>query len=725
VAYATSFGNKAEGKFKPDFVSKHQENLRKFDAISVREDYAVETAKTIFGVDATQVVDPVFLVSQYHYNELAGKAAINLEGRFLAVFYLDPDRKKKKIAMEIAAKLGLEKVIVIPNPDKGRARSRKLFSEDIFHILDEDSPENFLHALKQSTYVLTDSFHGTAFAVIFKKPFSSIYNTKRGVDRFVSLMNDLGFGDSRRIYKKHRLARILENPNISLSIDFTDAETHIEKEKSRSLKWLQKAMTAEKPENAGAGRNRGSVRIDCSKFSANNDAWKIETTNKSTKLSIRPGAAVKGNLVWCDLPDRLRNGEAYRLTLKWRVKSDLKRVNVHLRNPKTGKFVVIGSVSPTRKYSMFHSDTIDFVSPGRRYTQLMLGALHFTGDNAGVDISAIFLKPIAADAMVGSKPVPSEEKLSLLAEADKERFLGAYAKGMASRNVGNARALLMFHSHSLEKGLSRSDFRAGFGKVAVPGLAREMKKWLDGEGDTSDPFFQIAVAVLHSYFTRHKSLEVDVDYFWELFTPDIQRLIEKADDSHGGVISAELIRESTEEASERSFIDLVYARRSVREFNSSPVTPEEVERAVSIAIQAPSVCNRQPARVHLFEDRESILKALKLQGGYHGYEPPPKLLLVTSDLTAYVFPDERNQAYIDGGLFMMNLLLGLEHVGIGACSLNTAMSTERATSVRDILGIPESQVFISFIAIGHYDSNVLVPKSKRLSVDDILTQHKR
>ena len=243
VAYATSFGNRSVDKFKSEFVSKHRENLRKFDAISVREAYAIETAKSVFGVDATQVVDPVFLLSQDHYNELANKANIKIESSYLVVFFLDPNQNKKQVAMEIAAKLGLEKIVIIPNPAKGRPLCEELYPESIFEILSEDSPENFLHAYQKSTYVLTDSFHGTAFAVIFRKPFSSIYNTKRGADRFVNLMSDLGFNESRRLYEMDDATKIRQNPNVTLSIDFTTAEAHIEKEKTKSLKWLQAATS--------------------------------------------------------------------------------------------------------------------------------------------------------------------------------------------------------------------------------------------------------------------------------------------------------------------------------------------------------------------------------------------------------------------------------------------------------------------------------------------------
>lgn len=167
----------------------------------------------------------------------------------------------------------------------------------------------------------------------------------------------------------------------------------------------------------------------------------------------------------------------------------------------------------------------------------------------------------------------------------------------------------------------------------------------------------------------------------------------------------------------------MYGRRSVREFVNTPVQDDDIARAVLIAMQAPSVCNRQGPRVHQFDDPRVIKSVLAIQGGFSGYRMPPRLLLVTADLDAFLFAAERNQPFIDGGLFMMSLLLGLTHVGLGSCSLNTAMGTEKEQAIRKLIDIPEHEVFISFIAVGHYDSEVLVPRSKRTELSQVLTRH--
>lgn len=732
VAYATSFGNRGSDKFKPEFIERHAKELKKFKAISVRESYAIDTARDVFGVDATLVVDPVFLLPQKHYIDLAAKATVDPDGDYLAVFFLDPNPEKKAVAQAIADKLGLKKILVIPNPDGGREAAVSLFADDArTEIIANDTPENFLRSYQGASYVITDSFHGSAFAAIFEKPFSSIYNTHRGADRFKNLLNSLGFGESRRVLETDSFEKIYNNQNIALNIDFTKSRDYIESGRAFSMKWLKTALDSETSSSAAL---MPSERKDILNppFSSTNASWRITNGDASSQLSVVPGAAVRGNLTWCDLPQPLRKGGAYRLKVDWTPQTTSPAINLHVRNPNTGKFRVIGTVNIPKKSIGSRSDAVSFVIPEDGFTQFMLGALHFTGDAPGFEIRSLEVEEISASAVppprVKSKPSTAAgsfaEQAMTLAIKDQERIVRSNAKSRSSQGINGARARMMFHAHAIEKGLSRTNFRPGFGKIAVPGLAKEMNAWLAAGSDSNDSFLQSAAAVMQSYFKRHALLKCDVVEFRRLFTDASQKLIDDCTHQEGGVLPAAQIREVQREVgAQRSFIDVIYGRRSIRDFTSEPVLDEDIVRAVQIATQAPSVCNRQGARVHQFENPRIIKSVLDLQGGFGGYDMPPRLLLITSDLDAFLFATERNQPFVDGGLFMMALLLGLTQVGLGSCSLNTAMGIERENSIRKILDIPENEVFISFVAIGHFDPAVQVPRSKRVGVDQVLIRH--
>ncbi|WP_144276251.1 UDP-N-acetylmuramate dehydrogenase [Demequina sp. NBRC 110053] len=399
VAYATSFGNRGTDKFKAPFITKHAANLQKFKAISVRENYAIDTARDVFGAKATLVVDPVFLMSQEHYAELADTATVTPEGGHMAVFFLDPNPEKKAVALAIATKLGFEKILVIPNPDEGREAATSLFQGDSrVEVLAEDAPENFLRAYRDAGYVVTDSFHGTAFAAIFEKPFSSIYNTKRGADRFKNLLASLGFDDSRRVFETDGADKIAANENVSREIDFTKAREYIEKGRASSMEWLKTALDPDKKDSA-AVRPYQHFALRNPEFEASSDAWKVTRKSGAVRLRVARGGAVRGNLVWTELPQPLTKGSAYRLSIDWTPQSEASTVNLHLRNPATGTFRVIGSVDLSKGSGRSRQDSVLFSVQDAGYTQVALGAVHFPGRRGGADVRSIDIDEVPASAM--------------------------------------------------------------------------------------------------------------------------------------------------------------------------------------------------------------------------------------------------------------------------------------------------------------------------------------
>ncbi|GFH39803.1 2-succinyl-5-enolpyruvyl-6-hydroxy-3-cyclohexene-1-carboxylic-acid synthase [Lactococcus insecticola] len=247
IAYSTSFGDADNDKYKPAFVEKNSQNLKRFDALSVRENYAVKTAKDIFGVDAEQVLDPVFLIDKAEYEKLASEATTRIDGEYLLAFILDPSEKKKDVVKATAAKLGFEKVAVITDANvKQIAKAKEIFKEDIFEVIEEIKPENFLYAYQNAQYVVTDSFHGSVFSYIFRRPFSVFYNTTRGADRFINLMSLLGLEDSRRVYETNTADDINQNENVTLTIDYSKGEKQVAVETAKSQAWLEAAIDAPK-----------------------------------------------------------------------------------------------------------------------------------------------------------------------------------------------------------------------------------------------------------------------------------------------------------------------------------------------------------------------------------------------------------------------------------------------------------------------------------------------
>lgn len=273
IAYGTSIGNFNRNHFNSehfgsDFEKVEQQNLERFDSISMRETDGIEYMKSTLKIEAEKVVDPVFLLDPNEYWNLADQATVTFEGKYLLAFILDPDEGKKRNIEAVADKLGFDKIVVMTDANVERVQQVKLmFSEDRYDVIMDIKPENFLSAYKNSSYVVTDSFHGSCFAYISQKPFSVFYNTIRGTNRFINLMELLKLGDSRRIYSENTAEEINNNLNVSTEIDFTEGNKNLKIEAEKSYRWLIDALDRPKKEEktlpgAVLSENLSKLRTD-------------------------------------------------------------------------------------------------------------------------------------------------------------------------------------------------------------------------------------------------------------------------------------------------------------------------------------------------------------------------------------------------------------------------------------------------------------------------------
>ena len=248
ISYSSSFGS-AKHNPSESFVNTASRLLRRFDYLSVREDYAVDIAKRTYNVDAIEVIDAVFLLEQADYLSVAKHADYKFQDEFLFAFILNPTKEKRQQIEYIAKKLNLS---IICAPDAASAYHKSFY--EIFKGIKTLTPlsvENFIGAYSKAKYVVTDSFHGTCMSFIFRKPFSVYYNELRGIDRFISLMNILKL-ESRRIYESLDNEAILNDKNIECSIDWSAAEKNVDVLKHKSWQWLESAIS---------DRRRETIRI--------------------------------------------------------------------------------------------------------------------------------------------------------------------------------------------------------------------------------------------------------------------------------------------------------------------------------------------------------------------------------------------------------------------------------------------------------------------------------
>ena len=192
IAYAASFGVDW-WEYTPKQTKVCSKLAKMFDAISVREQSGVELCKEKLGVDATWVLDPTLLLKKEDYLPICNDIPFCAE-KYLAVYVLDENELVKSTYEDLAAARGL----II-----------KKFHADSKSTL--TVPE-WLAMFRDASYVITDSFHGTVFSIIFGKDFKCLYNKSRGSARFDSLLKlyESGKLDEMRTFSLNWLKKSLE-----------------------------------------------------------------------------------------------------------------------------------------------------------------------------------------------------------------------------------------------------------------------------------------------------------------------------------------------------------------------------------------------------------------------------------------------------------------------------------------------------------------------------------
>jgi nitroreductase len=178
-----------------------------------------------------------------------------------------------------------------------------------------------------------------------------------------------------------------------------------------------------------------------------------------------------------------------------------------------------------------------------------------------------------------------------------------------------------------------------------------------------------------------------------------------------------LTKSFIKENREASFPNLVKIRRSVRDFSSEKVKHEQILNSIELANNSPSVCNRASWKTYIIADINTINSLLILQGGISGYANNiSHLLLIVCDLNRFTGSQERNQPFIDGGLFSMSLMYSLTYFGIASCPLNVNLSLKNENLIRKTLDLPNNEVLIMFIATGSYTDTISVTNSPKESL---------
>ena len=275
----------------------------------------------------------------------------------------------------------------------------------------------------------------------------------------------------------------------------------------------------------------------------------------------------------------------------------------------------------------------------------------------------------------------------------------------------NCEAWLTKQYHIVEKGLAMPAPRKNFGVDKIRALVKVSEEYMARYGQTD--LLQTISSAMRTYLAANDGLS---NASPELHA-QIERLVSNV--SGNGKGGTKLVTPIVFP----EFEEFARSRSSIRAFNDNEVDNDLVAKAVDTAKYAPSVCNRQGWRVHLYAGKEEVSNLLSFQDGNGGFgQTVNKLLIVTADSRCFTNL-ESNQLFVDGGLFSMNLLLALHSMGVGSCCLNLCVPYTREKQIKHVGGIGEFERPIMMIGIGYYDANTRVASSWRKETYQILQVH--
>lgn len=226
IAYASSFGTD-QWEFSMEETKKCCQLAQQFDAISVREKSGIELCENYLNVQASWVLDPTFLLTKEEYINVANKKQIPKRSGLFS-YILDENDAIENIIHIACSQLQLNHFTNQPVWRRNNKEGIKI--KDLKY----PSVEGWLKAFEDADFIVTNSFHGTVFAIIFNKPFLTIINNQRGGARFYSLLQELGL--ENRLIEENEVDKI--GNIIATPINYDVVNKRLEVLKKYSIEFL-------------------------------------------------------------------------------------------------------------------------------------------------------------------------------------------------------------------------------------------------------------------------------------------------------------------------------------------------------------------------------------------------------------------------------------------------------------------------------------------------------
>ena len=218
ITYAASI---ADGEVPEKHVSEFKCTLQKMYALSVREEKLAKQLRNMLDREVSVTLDPTLLLRQEDY-ELFIATDSDRKERFVFAYFVVENPVLMECARHAAKllKCQLIELHYFKTPEFGGE-----------YQLANLGPREFLYYISHAEMVVTNSFHGTVFSILFKKAFYSVYKKNGRIENLLSFLNL----EHRHIENKEAICP-------EDVIDYTDVENKLELYRTESIMFLKRAL---------------------------------------------------------------------------------------------------------------------------------------------------------------------------------------------------------------------------------------------------------------------------------------------------------------------------------------------------------------------------------------------------------------------------------------------------------------------------------------------------
>lgn len=230
ISYASSFST---DRIEDRYAAAYASLLKQYQRISIREESGLKIVKELTGRDAALVCDPTLLLTKEEWSDIAlRRRRPRIRKPYILVYILryayEPYPEIDRIITRIQEQSGLHLVFMDGTLHNFMRRDAS--------VVKDAGPLEFLRLIEDASFMITTSFHGTAFALNMEVPFYSVIESRDCSDsRITSLLDLAGVPERAVVYNSTENA-------CDLSMDFTEVRARLARFRAESLKYLSDSL---------------------------------------------------------------------------------------------------------------------------------------------------------------------------------------------------------------------------------------------------------------------------------------------------------------------------------------------------------------------------------------------------------------------------------------------------------------------------------------------------